>query len=135
VPEVAVKISYDVTTFELGDKWSDGTSYYCPLVIQVNSQSFYGMDYLSADDFEAAVIAAIEGYTTQVYNPHTDLSTVTGSNLYVAWAWAFEKDDTVLGVDCVKNDDVKDTHLGDEAADGNAATVTLTIVTTVTQID
>lgn len=135
VPEVAVKITYEATTFELGSNWNDGTEYYCPLVIQVNSQSFYGMNYTSADEFEKAVKNAIAGYSTQVYNPHTDLSQVTGSNLYVAWAWAFEANDTVLDVVCVKNNDVKDTYLGDMAAADAAATITLAIKTTVTQVD
>lgn len=135
VPEVAVKITYEATTFDLGQNWNDGTNYYCPLVIQVNDQKFYGMDYTSADAFEAAVVAAIAGYSTQVYPAHTDLSAVTDSNLYVAWAWAFEKDDVVLGVTCDENDDVKDTYLGDQAAAGNAATITLAVTTTVTQVD
>ena len=42
----------------------------------------------------------------------------------ISWAWAF-----------TGNDDDKDTYLGDQAAAGNAATISLDVTATVTQID
>ncbi|MGM9640088.1 MAG: hypothetical protein ACI3V3_01825, partial [Faecousia sp.] len=77
--------------------------YYCPIVITVGSQTFSGLDYASAADFEYAVQAAINAYSAQ-YEPGTDLSTVPVP--VVSWAWAFE------------GNNVKDTALGDQAAAG-----------------
>lgn len=57
------------------------------------------------------------------YKAGTDLSTVSDDSLSVSWEWPFEVDDE------------KDTWLGNQAASDNAATVTLSVVTTVTQID
>ncbi len=125
-PEVAVEVANTATTVELGDKWvdADGT-YYCPLTITVNGTAYYGLDYDDADAFEAAVKAAING-NTQKFAPNTELNTVTA--VAVSWAWAFEGTDG-------KQTDIKDTYLGDQAAEGNAATITIEISTTVTQID
>ena len=94
--------------------------YYCPIVITVGNQSFSGLDYASAADFEYAVQAAINAYSNQ-YAPGTDLSTVAVPE--VSWAWAFE------------GNNVKDTALGDQAAAGDAAYIALSITTTLTQID
>ena len=94
--------------------------YYCPIVITVGNQTFSGLDYASAADFEYAVQAAINAYSNQ-YAPGTDLSTVAVPE--VSWAWAFE------------GNNVKDTALGDQAAAGNAAYIALSITTTLTQLD
>lgn len=94
--------------------------FYCPIVITVGTQTFSGLNYASAADFELAVVRAINAYSSQ-YAPGTDLSTVPVP--VVSWAWAFD------------GNDAKDTYLGDQAADGNAAYIALSITTTLTQID
>ena len=94
--------------------------YYCPIVITVGSQRISGLDYASAADFEYAVQAAINAFSDQ-YAPGTDMSTVAVPS--VVWEWPFE------------GDNVKDTCIGDQTAAGNAAYISLTITTTLTQID
>lgn len=127
-PEVAVEVKYEATV-ELGDNWKDSTgAYYCPLEITITGDgepvTLKGTDYESADAFEAAIKEKIDEYKKN-YAAGTDLSAVeTVKPIAVSWAWAFEG-----------NDDVKDTYLGDQAAAGSAATISLEIKTTVTQID
>lgn len=133
-PEVAVKVSYAATEFDLGDNWTfkkvtageDGAEdtitdeYYCPLEIKVGSTVLNGNSYTSAALFEAAVKDAIAAHS-ETYAPGTDLSTKNADDkLAVSWAWAFES-----------NNDEKDTQLGNNAN----ATVSLEIAATVTQID
>lgn len=148
-PEVAVKVSYGPTTdggkiLDLGDNWqySDG-SYYCPLKITVGGTEFFGMDnkYTSEADpvtaFENAVNTKIAGYTKN-YAVGDDLS---GNGLSITWEWAFEG----TGTDAEKKlTDVKDTYLGDLAADKNGdgtdntandPTIALNLKVTVTQVD
>ncbi len=120
-PEVAVNVKYEAT-FTLNDEWKDaGDNFYCPLEIKVGTTTYKGTAYTSADEFAAAVEAAIEVYSKN-YTANNNLAT-TATAPAVSWSWAFE------------GDNVKDTYLGDQAAAGHAATVTLTVVTTVTQID
>lgn len=120
-PEVAVNVQYEATLTLTG--WSDEEgNYYCPLEITVGETTYKGNDYESADAFATAVKAAIETSSAN-YAANTDLATVAKVPS-VSWAWAFNG-----------NDDVKDTYLGDQAADDAAATVQLEVKTTVTQID
>ena len=124
-PEVAVNVKF-AGTLELGDKWVDSSdAYYCPIEITVGDQTYKGKDYTSADLFEAAVNGKIATYSNN-YEAGTDLSTSAVSNNApaISWKWAFEG-----------NDNVKDTYLGNQAAEGNAATISLSVTTTVTQID
>lgn len=120
-PEVAVKVSY-TGDFRLNDKWTVDGNFYCPLTINVAGTAINGTDYNTAAAFEAAVNAAITGYSKE-YAAGIDLSGAGNDNLAVSWSWAFAGDDT------------KDTALGDAAAAGNAGIVTLKVTTTVTQID
>ena len=121
-PEVAVAVTY-VADLDLGDKWVDeSAAYYCPIEITVGSETFKGTTYASAAEFEAAVEAAIVAKKA-TYPVNTDLSAVE-DDVVISWAWAFEG-----------NDDAKDSDLGDAAADGNAATIALTINITIEQID
>ncbi|MGN0165548.1 MAG: hypothetical protein ACI39R_05140 [Lachnospiraceae bacterium] len=127
-PEVAVRVSYDAT-LELTGWTTDGTDEYCPIEIEVNSTVYKiggndteGNTITTVDELETAVKTAIENYS-QDYEANTDLSTVSVS---VSWAWPFSTGD---------ENDVKDTALGNRAAAGNAATIKLTVKTTVTQID
>ena len=111
--------------------WTDGSgAYYCPIKITVGSNSYYGLNYASAALFKAAVEGAINA-DSKNYAPNTDLSGITSDTLAVSWEWAFEGADGTA----VTRTDVKDTYLGDQAAAGNASTILLSVVTTVTQID
>ena len=134
-PEVAVRVTYEAT-IDLSNWNIGGVEYYCPLVVTVEGTNFYGMNYASESEFEAAIKAAIEACKKD-YAPTQDLSAteVAKDAPSVSWAWAFEKGDSVNGLVCDKNDDVKDTALGDKAADGSEVKITITIKTTVTQID
>ena len=114
-PEVAVNVAYDAT-LTLAN-WTVGNDFYCPIIITVGNNNFNGTDYDSPDLFAAAVEAAIEGYSAN-YAAGTNLATAVAP--VVSWSWPFE------------GEDVEDTALGDAET---AATITLTIVTTVTQID
>ncbi len=138
IPEVAVEVKYEATLTLTG--WdvdiTDNDVYdpveYCPIIFTVNGVT-YGMYGTTATNtfgsvavLAQAVKEAIDGYTKN-YAPHTDLSvesTVATPN--VSWEWPFSTSN---------ENDVKDTALGDKAADGSAATISLTVVTTVTQID
>lgn len=130
-PEVAVEVKYtaEVKLENWVAKASDDAeaSYYCPLKITVGDTTYFGMDYASDAEFAAKVKEAIDGYTAQ-YKPNTDLSKQEVKTPVVSWAWDFNGDG-------VKQTDVKDTYLGDQAAKDNAAKVTIAIATTVTQID
>ena len=126
VPEVAARVSY-VGVFDI-ENWVDQNGvYYCPLIIYVNGTKIDGMAYSNATAFEEAVNAAITGYF-QDYAAGTDLSeaTVGADALDVQWEWPFSTS---------ADNDVRDTFLGDQANEGNWATVQLTVTTTVTQID
>ena len=132
-PEVAVKVSY-VGQFDISDNWKVDGEFYCPLVIKVKSgtdtvTTIKGIDYTSAADFEKGVNDAIAAYSSN-YDANTDLSTKSDDSLTVEWEWPF----STMNDDKTSNDE-KDTFLGGQAASNNSATVTLTVTTTVTQID
>ena len=135
-PEVAVRVSYklDAATLQL-ENWKDADGkFYCPLVFKIKTpegnQAIIGTDYTSADLMKAALVNAVASYTKD-YAPGTDLSGKAADTLAISWEWPFE-----TGADPDKPaNNVRDTFLGDEAAAGRAATVSLTLATTVTQID
>ena len=132
-PEVAVNVQY-AATLTLNDKWKDAQgNFYCPLQIKVNTgtgnEVYCGLDYNSATLFAQAVQDAISNANAK-YEANTDLST-TAVKPSVSWAWAYEG----AGAHTVAQTDEKDTYLGDQAAAGNAASIQLTVQTTVTQID
>ena len=130
-PEVDVKVSYE-GKFDISDNWLDGNGeFYCPLVIKVNDDYVYGVACSSAIEFENAVNALIKNYS-KTYEAATDLSGVKAESLQISWEWPFE---TGANADDIKANDIKDTALGNQASLGNYATVTLEVVTTVTQID
>lgn len=125
-PEVAVRVSYDVTEFELTNWTTDGTDQYCPIIINVNGTKYNCLDATDIDNFEETVIGAIEQYSKD-YAAGKNLAEVENESLAISWEWPFESEDNI--------NDEKDTALGDRAAAGNAATIKLTVKTTVTQID
>lgn len=129
-PEVAVRVNFE-GNLDLGDKWVDESSnYYCPIEITVGDTAFKGTSYASASEFENAVNGKIATFSKD-YAANTDLSTIGADAPSISWAWAFEDNDDVNKD--VK--DVKDTYLGNQAAAGNAATISLNVTATVTQID
>jgi hypothetical protein len=122
-PEVDVRVTYEATLELVG--WEvTGVKEYCPIEIKVGTETFkVGVNGVAdVADLISKVEAAIEGKTAD-YDANTDLSAVN-DDVAVSWKWAFEG-----------NDDYADTKLGDQAANGQAATIKLTIKTTVTQID
>lgn len=135
-PEVAVRVSYklDTATLQL-ENWKDADDeFYCPLVFRVKNNNgntvISGMEFQTAEAMKAALVNAVAAYTKD-YAPGTDLSGKAAETLTISWEWPFE-----TGADGDKPaNNVKDTFLGDEAAAGRAATVSLTLATTVTQID
>lgn len=137
-PEVAVEVKYEAhVTFNESltepDNWKDKDGkYYCPLVITVNGTAYKGLDYASTSEFEDAVEGAINSLTKK-YPANTDLSQSGSKSVAISWEWPFE----VMGADGKVDHtfDVKDTYLGNQAADGKAATVGIVVATTVTQID
>lgn len=135
-PEVAVRVSYklDAASLQL-ENWKDGDGkFYCPLVFKVKTENgntvVSGMEFQTAEAMKAALVNAVAAYTKD-YAPGTDLSGEAAKTLAISWEWPFE-----TGADANKPaNNVRDTFLGDEAAAGRAATVSLTLATTVTQID
>ncbi len=128
-PEVAVKVEYTAKTIELKGWTLEDSSFYCPLVFKVNGTDIDGKKYSKADDLQEAIKDAIEGYSKN-YEPNKDLTKVKTDSLALSWDWPFSTTN-----DDNSNNDEKDTYLGNQAAEGNASTITIEIATTVTQID
>lgn len=133
-PEVAVQVTY-TPTIELNDEWKDANdNFYCPLQIKVNGTIVDGHGFTDKQEFVDAIVNAIVRHEKNnvIYKAGTDLSTDTvGDNaLAITWAWPFESTDGAG-----KSNDAKDTYLGDQAAKGHAATIKISVVTTVTQVD
>ena len=125
-PEVAVRVSYEIPEgVTMFSGWKVNGAYYCPIVITVEGTKINGLDYNSEAKFQEAVANAIKGYSID-YPAGKDLSTVGADSLAISWEWPFSTS---------ADNDVKDTALGDAAAAGKAATINLTVKTTVTQID
>jgi hypothetical protein len=127
-PEVAVNITKTATIDIEGwlidhDNDSNADYYYCPLRITINGTEYYGMNYASADEFEAALKSAIE-MSNGNYAAGTDLSAISGMNGNYEWKWDFEPTSPYT--------DEFDTKLGDLAV---APTITINVKVEVTQID
>lgn len=123
-PEVAVEVTYDATvTF---DGWAvDGDDFYCPLVLTINGNDYYLEGYTSASEAKAAIENIIKAYSKR-YEVNTILTNKDADELAISWSWPFYTSDA---------NDVKDTALGDAAAEGTASTIELKVTCTVTQID
>lgn len=125
-PEVAVNVTNDATITL--DGWEVDGSFYCPITITIENTAYCGLDYTSADKFIKDLEGAIEAANGN-YAANTNLSEVAGLNGNYTWAWAFEGDANS------EQTNAKDTELGNLAADGTANTITISVVTTVTQVD
>lgn len=137
-PEVAVNVETIATVDLSGWNVADGDEFYCPLKFTVGDTTINGLDYSSRTaggegSFENAIKTAIQEATTKQLEAGTDLSEV-GKNITYSWEWPFEGSRG----DVASQDDILDTKLGDNAADGdtsNDPTIKITVKTTVTQID
>lgn len=124
-PEVDVEVKYTATV-TLNDKWEDKDgNFYFPITVKVNNTVVDLSAATDAAGVKAKVEEAINAYT-KTYDANTDLSSVGADSLAVSWEWPFSTSDA---------NDVKDTYLGDQAAAGSAATISLEVKTTVSQID
>lgn len=143
-PEVDVHVNY-APTVTLSDNWKDkDNNFYCPLQIKVNGIMVDGHRFTDKQQFVDEIVKAIVNHQKNnvVYKAGTDLSTDTvGDNaLTISWAWPFEtatSDDPSPEMAAAEKaaNNVKDTYLGDQAALNNAATIEISVVTTVTQVD
>ena len=121
-PEVAVSVAY-VAEVTLA-KWEIAGNEYCPLVITVNvdgtptNYSIDGSAIKTVAELEAAVEEAITSLAAE-YGPNKDLA----KSIIVSWSWAFD------------GDDAKDTALGDQAATTGAASFSIKVGATVTQLN
>ena len=129
-PEVAVKIlvEADVTV----DGWLDKTgAFYFPLTVTVGGIAVDLSSCTDAAGVKNAIKAAIEGaIPSATIAPNTDLGDAYNNSLKISWAWPFGADDNKES-----GNDAKDTYLGDQAADGNAATFGVSITVKVIQVD
>lgn len=112
-----------------------GGEFYCPLVFTIGDTKINGLDYSSTTaggegSFESAIKTAIQNATTKEYEAGTDLS-AAGEGITYSWTWPFQN---ATGT-ATNQDDELDTLLGDNAANGQPATISITVTTTVTQID
>lgn len=136
-PEVAVRVSnnatfnvenwlVDTTKNSVNDDGYNANTFYCPIVITVVdaagvTHTIDGTGYTGDEEgFETAVLAAISDAKNE-YAPNTNLGTV--HEIYVAWNWS------------ITGNDVYDTQLGDRAAANNAGTISISVTTTVEQVD
>ena len=124
-PEVKVAVTNEATVSLSG--WTVDGAYYCPLEVKVGDTTLEGTNYTSAADFEAAIKGAVDS-TTATYDAGTALA--TNGCPAISWEWKYDG-----------NDDAKDTKLGDAAAADNTtdktntAKVSISVTTTVTQVD
>lgn len=129
-PEVAVSIDYsiDIQLLNWATNLDDAANTeYCPLVITVET-SVLGVAATkefkfetSVADLEKAIEAYIEGFDAERVDPNTDLN----STFKFSWSWAYEVDQAT---------NIKDTALGNNAANGKPATFYISLGATVTQI-
>ena len=138
MPEVDVAVTYEANLSL--ENWTIGVGgeEYCPIVFTVNGVE-YDMDtYTTVAALEQAVEEAIVKAAAK-YNANTNLEVVE-DDLNVSWKWHFEGENVRAGATGpAMQTDVKDTALGDQAAftddSIDAATITLEVKCTVTQID
>lgn len=138
IPEVAVKIETKATVKLSGWNVGDEGEFYCPLVFKIGEKNINGLDYSSSTaggegSFENAIKTAIQEATSKEFDPKTDLSTV-GEDVTYSWEWPFKD---AKGTAANQSDEL-DTLLGNNAADGidgNDPKISITVTTTVTQID
>ena len=131
-PEVAVKVTYDATEKVKLENWTlKNGHFYCPLRFKIGSTLVEGSEYTDATVLQQHIEEVIKGYSKN-YQAKTNLAEVGDDSLKISWEWPFETGDTP---EKKAVNDENDTYLGNQAANDNAATVSIEITTTVTQID
>jgi hypothetical protein len=126
-PEVSVAVDYTPTLT------LTGFDTYCPLVFYVDGNKVTNVDGTDCDtaaELKAAVEKAINAFDIPNVAPNTDLNTL--KDMKIEWEWLFEVDDDANALNGIAND-ANDKALGDAAALGNAATVTLNIAVNIYQ--
>lgn len=147
-PEVAVKIETTATVGLTGDWTLTSGEFYCPLIFNINGVRISGLEYDSADDFATDLKAKLEGASSGNVQAGVDLANPKSTDnvpvLFrknddgsskIKWEWAFEDGHNQLSTYKIKQTDANDTELGNNAANGDAPTISLKLETTVTQID
>lgn len=148
-PEVAVNID-TIATVDLTGDWTldDGQKFYCPIIFNINGVKISGLEYSSAEEFEAELKKKLEGAASgkvqagvNLADPETTdkvpvlLQKNEDGSSKIKWEWAFENGDEQLDIVKIKQTDAYDTELGNNATGIDAPTISLTLETTVTQID
>lgn len=121
-PETDLQIKHEVD-FNIGKNWVDSEkNYYCPIIITIGENSYNGNNYTSALEFENAIKTAINNFSGN-YNINTstnDISTYSIPPIF--WSWPYSTG---------SSNDIKDTYLGNQAYEGNEATISLIVTTTI----
>ena len=128
-PEVAVRVNY-VADFKV-ENWTVDGKFYCPLHIKVGNTVIDGAGFDNKAAFEDAVNDEISTYSKS-YAAGTDLNTAGVTAPSVSWEWPFEHTGASAGTGGNPQTNENDTKLGNAET---APTVTLTITTTVDQIN
>ncbi len=120
-PEVDTVVTYAATVTLANWTYNNGSadSYYCPIVVKVNNVAVAAG--ATADEYATNIKNAIEACTKN-YEANADLSAVE-SDVVITWEWAFE------------GNNLADTYLGDQAAKGTAATISVSVTATITQVN
>lgn len=137
-PEVAVKVEV-APTVTISGTWEDADgNYYCPIIITVGTTEFCGLNYNSATEFADAIATELTG-KSDVYAPNTNLASIyDNTNLDLSWRWVFaESDHAALSHTHLAGEqtDIRDTFLGDYAANTGDLKITIALTITVTQVD
>ena len=121
-PEVDVRVAYSANVTFTGWTLEDDT-FYCPLVFTINGTDIkQDINIDSADKFAEAIKTTIQGLSAD-YHTNTVLESKPNNTVSISWKWAFESENE------------KDTYLGNQAAEGNASTVSISYSASATQID
>lgn len=143
VPEVATEVRVTVD-LDLGDKWKVNDNEYCPLVFTVDGKeikitsTIENLEKEVEDEIAKVILEDTNAVTTnnvatkQYEVLESDFGDADEVDLEVTWSWPFGDSDLVSD-----ETNVKDTALGDAAAENasNAATINFSCTVTVTQVD
>ncbi len=125
-PEVDTQVTFASTVTLTG--WTVNNAEYCPIIFTVGGATYGTNDTTATNksatvsELQTAVQNAINA-SSATYEAGTNLS--GASSPAVSWEWPFS----------VAGNDAKDTALGDTAVNGTAATITIALDITVTQVD
>ena len=143
-PEVAVRVTYVVDTFELTGWTADGDEY-CPIIFKVvnhgvakllyiGGTDINGVDITNVAELKAAVSAAIVACKAD-YEAGANLADAE-DDLVVSWMWQFDHLAAgFLGADGQNDED--DTHLGNWKMNDplNPPTINFKVTCFITQVD